>query len=217
MQIPKHVAVIMDGNRRWARQRGWAVVKGHEYAVETTVEALIEEAGRRGIKYLTLWAFSTENWQREQGELRALMRLFRRALKTKVARFIEQGARLKVIGDLGRFEPELQRGMEEAVSKSAQNKKITVTFALSYGGRDEIRRAVEKGGVEFEKYLDTAFLPEPDLIIRTGGEQRTSGFLLWSAPYAEWYFTQTLFPDFGKRELDGALAEYQRRQRRFGR
>ncbi len=214
--IPNHIAIIMDGNRRWAKKRGLAAVAGHAFAVDSVVEQLIERAGELGVKYLTLWAFSTENWGREKDEVEGIMSLFRKALMTKVQKFIEKGARLRMIGDISRFAPDIQEGMKKAMKASEQNTKITVTFALNYGGRDEIKRAVEKGGVDFEKYLDTAGMPDPDLIIRTGGEQRLSGFLMWQSAYSELYFTETLFPDFGPKELDTAIEEYQGRQRRFG-
>lgn len=214
--VPQHVGIIMDGNRRWARKRGLAAIAGHAEAVDKTVENLIERAGELGVKYLTMWAFSTENWGREKEEVDGLMNLFRKALMTKVERFIAKGARLRLIGDMGRFAPDIQEGMKKAMEASNKNDKITVTFALNYGGRDEIKRAVERGGRRFEKYLDTTGMPDPDLIIRTGGEQRTSGFLMWSGVYSELYFTDTLFPDFGTAEFDKAIEEYQGRQRRFG-
>ena len=214
--IPNHIAIIMDGNRRWAKQRGLAAVAGHAFAVDSVVEQLIERAGELGVKHLTLWAFSTENWGRDKEEVEGVMNLFRKALMTKVQKFIEKGARLRMIGDMSRFAPDIQEGMNIAMKASEQNTKIMVTFALNYGGRDEIKRAVEKGGVDFEKYLDTAGMPDPDLIIRTGGEQRLSGFLMWQSAYSELYFTETLFPDFGPKELDTAIEEYQGRQRRFG-
>ena len=213
--IPNHIAIIMDGNRRWAKKRVLAAVAGHAFAVDSVVEQLIERAGELGVKYLTLWAFSTENWGREKDEVEGIMSLFRKALMTKVQKFIEKGARLRMIGDISRFAPDIQDGMKKAMKASEQNTKIMVTFALNYGGRDEIKRAVEKGGVDFEKYLDTAEMPDPDLIIRTGGEQRLSGFLMWQSAYSELYFTETLFPDFGPKELDTAIEEYQVRQRRF--
>lgn len=213
---PKHVAIMMDGNRRWAKAKGMAPIAGHAYAVDKVVENLIEAAGEMGIEYLTLWAFSTENWGREKDEVAGLMKLFRKALMTKVDKFIAKGARLKMIGDMSKFSPDIQEGMKLAMKKSESNTKITVVFALNYGGRDEIRRAVERGGREFEKYLDTAGMMEPDLIIRTGGEQRLSGFLMWSGAYSELYFTKTLFPDFDKAKLAEAVEEYQKRQRRFG-
>ena len=144
------------------------------------------------------------------------MQLFRKALATKVAKFIEKGAKLRMIGNIERFAPDIQEGMKKAMTASEKNTKITVSFALNYGGRDEIMRAVEKGGVEFEKYLDTEGMPDPDLIIRTGGEQRTSGFMMWQSAYSEFYFTQTLMPEFTTEKFDEAIEEYQRRQRRFG-
>ncbi len=230
-KIPKHVAIIMDGNRRWAKKRGLAAVAGHAFAVDSVTEQLIERAGELGIKYLTLWAFSTENWKRDKDEVDGLMNLFRKALMTKVQKFIEKGAKLQMIGDMSRFAPDIQEGMKKAMAASAQNTKITVTFALNYGGRDEIVRAVNRlmvdrkssdhspiitQGSELEQYLDTAGMPDPDLIIRTGGEQRLSGFLMWQAAYSELYFTEILFPDFGPEQLDGAIEEFQSRQRRFG-
>lgn len=215
-KMPQHVAIIMDGNRRWAKKRGLAAIAGHAYAVDKVVENLIERAGELGIKYLTLWVFSTENWDREQEEVNGLMNLFRKALMTKVEKFIAKGAKLQMIGDITRFAPDIQEGMKKAMAASEKNDKITVTFALNYGGRDEIKRAVAKGGSDFGKYLDTAGMPDPELIIRTGGEQRTSGFLMWSAAYSEWYFTEKLFPEFTPEELEKAIDEYQQRQRRFG-
>lgn len=214
--IPKHVAVIMDGNRRWAKAKSLPVIAGHAYAVENTVEELIERAGELGVEYLTLWAFSTENWGRAEEEVSGLMNLFRKAIETKASSFIAKGAKLRMIGDLTRFSPDIQEGMKKVMEKSEKNDRITVTFALNYGGRDEIKRAVQVGGVDFEKHLDTYGMPDPDLIIRTGGEKRTSGFLMWSGAYAEWYFTDLLFPDFTPEKLDLAIEEYQQRHRRFG-
>lgn len=224
--IPKHIGIIMDGNRRWAKAKGLPAIAGHAYAVENTTEALIERAGEMGVKYLTLWAFSTENWGRPEDEVSGLMNLFRKALETKVAKFIAKGARLRMIGDMSRFSADIQAGMNKAMVASEQNDKINVTFALNYGGRDEIRRAVDRlvsdsagqqvGITDIEKYLDTAGMPDPDLIIRTGGDYRLSGFLMWQAAYSELYFTDTLFPDFTPEKFDVAVEEYQRRQRRFG-
>lgn len=214
--IPAHIAVIMDGNRRWAKAKGLPAIAGHAYAVENTTEALIERAGEMGVKYLTMWAFSTENWGRPEEEVSGLMNLFRKALETKVAKFIAKGARLRMIGDMSRFSTDIQAGMKKAMAASEHNDKINVTFALNYGGRDEIKRAVQKGGVDFENQLDTAGMPDPDLIIRTGGDYRLSGFLMWQAVYSELYFTETLFPDFTPEKFDAAVEEYQRRQRRFG-
>ena len=214
--IPAHIAVIMDGNRRWAKAKGLPAIAGHAYAVEKMVEALIERAGEMGVKYLTLWAFSTENWGRAEDEVTGLMNLFRKAIETKAGRFIAKGARLRLIGDMSRFSEDIQTGMKRVIAESEKNDKITVTFALNYGGRDEIKRAVQKGGVDFENQLDTVGMPDPDLIIRTGGDYRLSGFLMWQAAYSELYFTETLFPDFTPEKFDEAVEEYQRRQRRFG-
>lgn len=233
-KLPKHVGIIMDGNRRWAKKRGLGVVAGHAKAVDEVTEKLIERAGERGIEYLTLWAFSTENWNRDERELKGIMKLFRKALESKVEKFVKQGAKLKMIGDMSRFDEDIQEGMRKAEEVSRDNTKITVSFALNYGGRDEILRAVNKmeqdsdrvqpsqgegrtlGERELEKYLDTAGMPDPDLIIRTGGEKRLSGFLTWQSVYSELYFTDLMFPDFLPSELDKALEEYQNRQRRFG-
>ena len=245
-KIPRHVAIIMDGNRRWAKAKGLGVVAGHAFAVDTVVEQLIERAGELRVKNLTLWAFSTENWGREEEEVNGIMNLFRKALMTKVKRLIQKGARLKMIGDIGKFAPDIQEGMKQAMLESEQNDRITVIFALNYGGRDELVRAMNKlistheetpsaFGVptrdslvspvkesplvteqELKQYLDTAGMPDPDLIIRTGGEQRLSGFMMWQSAYSELYFTETLFPDFGPTQLDTAIEEYQKRQRRFG-
>ncbi len=233
-KIPNHVAIIMDGNRRWAKKRGLGVLAGHEYATDSCVEQLIERAGELGIKYLTLWAFSTENWGRDENEVSGIMQLFKKALMTKVQKFIDKGAKLKMIGDMSKFSSDIQEGMKRAMAASEKNDKIIVTFALNYGGRDEIKRAVNRlisesanqrvgksasrqiSESDIIKYLDTAEMPDPELVIRTGGEQRLSGFLMWSAAYSELYFTDTLFPDFTPEKLDLAIEEYQSRQRRFG-
>lgn len=252
-KIPQHIAIIMDGNRRWAKSRGLPVVAGHGYVVDKVVEPLIERCGQLGIKYLTLWAFSTENWGRDGQELDGIMKLFKRALMEKVEGFIKKGARLNMIGDMSRFSPDLQAGMEKAIAMSAHNDKITVTFALNYGGRDEIVRAVRKymestEGSEMHiedapstfgvptrdslgspvkerpqitedvlsQYMDTAGMPDPELIIRTGGEQRLSGFMMWQSAYSEFYFCDKMMPEFSPAELEKALEEFQGRQRRFG-
>jgi undecaprenyl diphosphate synthase len=224
-KLPKHVGIIMDGNRRWAKKQGLSIIGGHKYVTDNLVELLIERCGELNIPYLTLWAFSTENWNRDKQEVSGVLNLFRTALKTKVARFIERGAQLRMIGDMSRFPADIQEGMKQATEASKHNSKIIVTFALNYGGRDEIVRAVQRmtgSGAEiteksFENYLDTAGMPDPDLIIRTGGDQRLSGFLTWQSVYSELYFTETLMPDFTPEKLNEALADYQARQRRFGR
>jgi len=229
-KIPKHVAIIMDGNRRWAKKQGLTAVAGHNYVVDQVIEPLIERCGELGIEYLTLWAFSTENWKRDPVELSGIMALFKRGIMEKIGGLIGKGARLRFIGDLSKFSPDLQKGMEEARDKSRQNTKINVTFALNYGGRDEIVRAIKRlivseksnvengkwGGDLIENYLDSAGMPDPDLIIRTGGEQRLSGFMMWQSEYSEFYFTDTLMPDLSIEKFDLAIEDYQVRQRRFG-
>ena len=242
-KIPQHVAIIMDGNRRWAKRKGLSAIGGHNYVVDKVIEPLIEHSGKLGIEYLTLWAFSTENWSRDKQEVEGLMKLFRKALLTKVKGFIEKGAQLVLIGDIERFPQDIKEEMKRAIEMSKLNNKITVAFALNYGGRDEIMRAVNQilqqreknceqlawqgselykerilaiSEDEFANYLDTAEMPDPDLLIRTGGEKRLSGFLPWQSTYSELYFTDTLMPDFTTEEFDLAIEDYQVRQRRFG-
>ena len=216
--LPSHVAIIMDGNRRWAKARHLPAVAGHRAAVEGRLEELIDHAGHLGIPYITFWAFSTENWERPKDEVKGIMGIFRMALAKYAEKMIKKGARLKVIGDMSKFDKDIREGLEKFIKMSESNNKITVTFALNYGGRDEIRRAVKgaENKEEFEKYLDTAGMPDPDLIIRTGGEQRLSGFMLWQAEYSELYFTKVLMPDFDAEEMDKALEEYGERERRRG-
>jgi undecaprenyl diphosphate synthase len=228
--LPQHVALIMDGNRRWAKEKGLPVVAGHTQVVQKRIEELIERAAELKIPYLTLWAFSTENFGRKE-ELGMYMRLFRWALKRKSNLLIEKGARVQMIGDLSRFPEDIQNDFSGLMERSKENKRITVTFALNYGGRDELLRAFGKLVKELsinkfqltnndqysiEEYLDTLGMPDPDLIIRTSGEQRLSGFMPWQAVYAELYFTKTLMPDFGAEEFDKAVEDYSKRKRRFG-
>ena len=232
--IPSHIAIIMDGNRRWARQHKLEALKGHEYVANKVIEELVVEAINQGVKYLTLWAFSTENWQREQAEVQGLMGIFRSAFKKNAQRLHELGVRLNTIGDPSRFPADIQENVGHWLKLSKKNTKITVTFALNYGGRDEILRAINKlkradqsqnqssahqplTEADFAQYLDTAGLPDPELIIRPGGEQRLSGYLPWQSVYCELYFTDVLMPDFGATELQKAIAEFSHRQRRFGR
>lgn len=226
-KIPRHVAIIMDGNRRWAKKYGLPAVGGHNYVVDKVIEPIIEHCGDLGIEYLTLWAFSTENWKRDPVELSGIMALFKRGIIEKLGGLIAKGARLRFIGDLSKFAPDLQEGMQKAIEKSKNNTKINVTFALNYGGRDEIMRALNHLTIkpldhlvtekEFEEYLDTAGMSDPDLIIRTGGEQRLSGFMMWQSAYSEFYFTETLMPDLTIDKFDEAILEFQKRQRRYGR
>ena len=231
-KIPQHVAIIMDGNRRWARKQGLSIIKGHRKTAEETIEKLADYAISVGIEFLTLWAFSTENWQRDSKELEGIMGLFRETFSTAAERLHKKGVRVHTIGDLSRFPKDIKEGVEHWKKETSKNKKLVVTFALNYGGRDEIVRAVkrliaqEKNLTEqeitsdlIEKYLDTKFelnLPDPDLIIRPGGEQRLSGYLPWQGAYSELYFCSTLMPDFNEKEFAKALSEFASRQRRFG-
>ena len=236
-KIPNHLAIIMDGNRRWAKKQSLPVLEGHRVAAEETIESLVEKASEVGISYLTFWAFSTENWQRVKKEVNGLMSIFRKLLAKKIEKLHQKGVRVLTIGDLSKFPQDIQKGIKNGIEKTRDNKKITVVLALNYGGRDEIIRAIEKWRSkseirpacqqgrnpkseiteeEFVKYLDTSKIPDPDLIIRTGGEKRLSGFLLWQSEYSELYFTKVLFPDFNPQEFEKAIFEYQKRQRRFG-
>lgn len=227
----QHVAIIMDGNRRWAKQQGLPVYAGHKRVVEETLEELIERGAELGIPYMTFWAFSTENWGRNQVEVKAIMEAFRWALKNKAKMLQDKGARVKLIGDLTKFPKDIQAEFEQLIEATKNNTRITTVFALNYGGRDEIIRAMhgivakiqdtrykiqDLNTKTFGNFLDTAGMPDPDLIIRTGGEQRLSGFMLWQSEYSELYFTKTLMPEFDKEQLDEAVAEYQQRQRRRG-
>lgn len=219
--MPKHVAIIMDGNRRWAKRHNFVPLLGHSHALHKTVEPLVEYAAKEKIPYITLWAFSTENWKRSETEVKGLMTLFRDAIHNNLNRLIKKGVRILTIGDLTRFPPDIQSGVRELCKASEGNRVITVIIALNYGGRDEIYRAVEKMkddnfSNDLSYYLDTSGIPDPDLIIRTGGEKRLSGFLPFQSVYSELYFTKTLFPDFTPRKLQEALREYARRVRRYG-
>jgi undecaprenyl diphosphate synthase len=231
MKIPQHVAIIMDGNRRWARQQGLAASLGHKKMVEEGIQSVVRGAKNLGIKYLTLWALSTENWQRDPKEVQFLMKLFRQMFSKEVKKLHEEGVRVRTIGDLTRFDQDIQDSVATWVEKTKNNTQVTVIFALNYGGQDEILRAIAKvtkkvaagereadklTASDFEQYLDTADLPKLELIIRPGGEQRLSGFLIWQSNYAELYFTDVLMPDFDEKELQKAVTEFDRRQRRFG-
>jgi len=229
--LPSHVAIIMDGNRRWARQKHLPIVMGHRKVVEERIEELVDHAGHLGIPYITFWAFSTENWERCSEEVNSYMQLFRWAFAHKAKKLADNGAKLKIIGDISCFEKDIRESVEYWVEQTKDNNKITVAFALNYGGRDELTRACNKLLLEISneklqitkiseqllgQNLDTAGMPDPDLIIRPGGEQRLSGFMLWQCAYSELYFTKTLMPDFGSEELDKALEEYSSRERRRG-
>ncbi len=222
-----HVAIIMDGNRRWATNQGLDPVKGHEAAVKNAIEPIITYLADRKIPYVTFWAFSTENWKRDEEEIKAIFDIFRMGLNTLAINLIKKGAKFRLLGDINKFPKDIAQKSLDLITKSKGNSTITTTFALNYGGRDEILRAVKKivkaklkpeeiTEEVFSSYLDTAGVPDPDLIIRTGGEKRLSGYLPWQSVYAELYFTPTLFPDFGPEELDKALDEFGKRDRRFG-
>ncbi len=255
----RHVAIIMDGNRRWARKHKLTALAGHDYVAERVLEPLVDRALALGISHLTFWAFSTENWKREQREVEGIMRIFRKGLQRSAKRLFQKGVRLRILGDIDRFPADIAEMAKAWVRKSKGNKRITVAFAINYGGRDELLRAIRRMLMaqlrnaasrrlliqpfrepvasmddrrdeeivsrlsrlvteeKFAKYLDTEGMPDPDLIIRTGGEQRLSGFLIWQSVYSEFYFTKTLMPDFSPEDFERAIGEYQQRKRRFGR
>jgi len=223
---PRHVAIIMDGNGRWARRRRLPRIAGHRRgaeAVRTTLRACAE----RGIEYLTLFAFSSENWRRPPEEVRLLMKLFQSALENEVEKLHSNRIRLRVVGDTSAFDPKIRNLIERGEALTAANQQLTLTIAANYGGRWDILQALnrllrENPGAELREellapHLAMSYAPEPDLFIRTGGEQRISNFLLWQLAYTELYFTDTLWPDFDAAALDEAIASYRRRERRFGR
>ena len=229
VMIPNHIAIIMDGNRRWARQRGLPVLAGHKFVADKILEPLVEHAAKRGVKYITFWAWSTENWQRTKQEVFGVMKLFKHVIARKWQRLHKMGVCIKAIGDLSKFNQDIRQSLEKVVEQTKNNKKITAVFALNYGGRDELLRAFKKlineiRNTKYETrnlnaqiisdYLDTADIPDPDLIIRTGGERRLSGFMLWQAEYSELYFADFLMPEFTPQKLDEILADYNQRQRR---
>jgi undecaprenyl diphosphate synthase len=225
-RIPHHIGIIMDGNGRWAEVRGLPRVEGHRRGVERSKE-VIECAADLGLKSLTLYAFSTENWQRPSAEITVLMKLLELYLRKELTRLMRNGIVFKAIGEIWRLPEHIQEVIREAEDKTSSNKGMVLITALSYSGRNEIVRAVRKilssGMVPdtvteevFSSFLDTAGLSPPDLIIRTSGEKRISNFLLWQAAYAELYFTETLWPDFSKEEFLLAVQDYQQRERRFG-
>lgn len=229
--VPRHLAIIMDGNGRWATRRMLPRTAGHARGVQS-VKRVVESCGNAGVKYLTLFAFSSENWRRPTDEVSLLMRLFVQALQKEVVKLEKQGVRLRVIGDLSRFDPELQVLIQKAESQTAHNDKLHLTIAANYGGRWDILNATKQllenqpqlaqspeliDEAAFTSYLSMAFAPEPDLFIRTGGEQRISNFLIWQLAYTELYFTDAYWPDFGAKHLDEAFNWYRQRERRFGR
>jgi undecaprenyl diphosphate synthase len=227
---PQHVAIIMDGNGRWATGRGWPRLVGHRKGAER-VKQIVAAAPDMGIKWLTIYAFSTENWKRSTEEVLGLMGLFSRYIEREADRMATDSVRMRFIGDRSRLDNRLRGLMDGIEARTAGNNRLNLTVAINYGGRDEIVRAaralalrVADGGLEpgaiddaaVSAVLDTAALPDPDLVIRTSGETRTSNFLLWQAAYAEYEFTPTLWPDFSPDELAAILARYGARERRFG-
>jgi undecaprenyl diphosphate synthase len=226
--IPRHVAIIMDGNGRWAKQRFLPRVAGHRRGLEA-VRATVKACVARGVEYLTLFAFSSENWRRPQDEVKFLMQLFVAALEQEIEKLHAHGVRFRVVGDLDRFEPRIVRLVHEAEERTAANDRLLLTIAANYGGRWDVLQATNRmlrerpelatGFVESDltPYLAMSHTPEPDLFVRTGGEQRISNFLLWQLAYTELYFTETLWPDFDAAQLDAAILSYQERERRFGR
>jgi undecaprenyl diphosphate synthase len=224
--IPQHVAVIMDGNGRWAQERGLSRQQGHRAGTEN-IRRIIQHFGERGVRVLTLYAFSTENWSRPRREVNALMRLIPRVLQRELKELHKNGVKLVHIGSLDPLDPAVRSKVEDAIELTKNNDRMTVALAFNYGGRAEILDAVRRivaDGVPadaidealFARYLQTAHLPDPDLVIRTAGEVRLSNFLLWQSAYAEFYSTPTYWPDFDETEIDRALVSYANRVRRFG-
>ncbi|HEU5176284.1 MAG TPA: polyprenyl diphosphate synthase [Burkholderiales bacterium] len=221
-----HVAIIMDGNGRWAQRRRLPRIAGHRRGAEA-VRATVRACAERGIRYLTLFAFSSENWRRPAEEVALLMKLFKSALQNEVDKLHANGVRLRVVGDTSRFDPKLRKLIERGEELTAGNTALTLTIAANYGGRWDLLQAMNRlikdhPSVEVEEsllaqYLAMSYAPEPDLFIRTGGEQRISNFLLWQLAYTELYFTDSLWPDFDGAALDQAIASYRGRERRFGR
>ncbi|SNZ12917.1 polyprenyl diphosphate synthase [Hydrogenobacter hydrogenophilus] len=224
LKIPKHIAVIMDGNGRWAKERGLPRIRGHYEGVKRA-EELVDTCLQLSVKYLTLFTFSTENWKRPKEEVRALFELFESYFKKRKEDLIKKGVRLKFIGRRDRLSKRLVQLMEELEEDSKECNKLTACIAIDYGGRDDILRAVKKAicaglsdvdEITFSNLLDLGGLPDPDLLIRTGGEKRISNFLLWNLAYTELYFTETYWPDFDRAELLKAIEDYSRRVRKFG-
>lgn len=222
----RHLAIIMDGNGRWAQKRGLPRIKGHEKGARVTKE-IVKAVKSRGIGYLTLYAFSSENWKRPRQEVEGLFRLLERFIDAEIQELKDSGTKLHVIGDITKFPEILQQKVRKSIEETSENTDFHLSIALNYGGRSEIIRAVKTISEKaidpetineetFESFLDTAHIPDPDLLIRTGGEKRISNFLLWQIAYTEIYFTDILWPDFNETSLDNALAWFASRQRRFG-
>jgi undecaprenyl diphosphate synthase len=226
IRIPRHVAIIMDGNGRWAAQRGLPRLAGHDAGTEN-IRRITYKAGELGIKYLTLWAFSTENWKRPTEEVEGILHILAMAIENETQELHRQGAQLRHIGDLNALKPELRDAIQSAIDLTRNNTNLVLTLAFNYGGRHEMIQAIKwmiEDGVDpatvdeamVDRYLYTAGVPDPDLIIRTSGEYRMSNFLIWQASFAELYFSSVFWPDFGPDELAEAVADYGRRERRFG-
>jgi len=230
MKVPQHVAIILDGNGRWAKSKGMPRNYGHAQGSKN-VERICEEAYRMGIKYLTVYAFSTENWNRPQDEVDALMKLLRNYMKTCLKTAAKNDMKIRVIGDLGRLDDDIRGRIAELIEATKDNKGLNFQIAINYGSRDEMVRAARRLAEDcasgkigpdeidetlFERYLDTHGIPDPDLLIRTSGEQRLSNYLLWQLAYTEFYFTDVLWPDFTKEELVKAVTQYNARDRRYG-
>ncbi len=228
--LPRHLAVIMDGNGRWAKQRMLRRIVGHQKGVET-VRLIVEECSRLGIAYLTLFAFSAENWLRPKTEVKALMALLKKYIRSEIARMMQNNIRFNVIGDRGELPADINREIDEAIARTSGNSGMLLTLALSYGARQEIVHAARQIAIDaasgkitadsideelFSDYLYTDRIPEPDFLIRTSGEMRISNFLLWQLAYTELYFTDVNWPDFDRNELAKAFRDYQARERRFG-
>ena len=230
MKVPQHIAIILDGNGRWAKAKGMPRNYGHAQGSKN-VERICEEAWRMGIKYLTVYAFSTENWNRPDSEVAALMKLLRNYMKTCLKTAAKNDMKIRVIGDIDPLDDDIKNRIRELEAATVDNGGLNFTIALNYGSRDELTRATRKMAKDceegklkaedidesvFESYLDTHDIPDPDLMIRTSGEQRLSNYLLWQLAYSEFYFTDVPWPDFTKEELVKAIEEYNHRHRRFG-
>jgi undecaprenyl diphosphate synthase len=226
--VPRHVAIIMDGNGRWAKQRFLPRVAGHRRGLEA-VRATVKACVHHGVEHLTLFAFSSENWRRPQDEVKFLMQLFVSALEQEIEKLHANHVRFRVVGDLTRFEPRIVRLIEQAETQTVHNDRLSLTIAANYGGRWDMLQAVNRmlrakpelasgfSETDLAPYFSMSYAPEPDLFIRTGGEQRISNFLLWQLAYTELYFTETLWPDFDADALQNAIQSFQQRERRFGR
>lgn len=230
VKVPTHIGIIMDGNRRWAKKRGLIPQLGHKEGADNLIK-IAEACEEIGIKYLTVFAFSTENWKRSEEEVEYLMNLFISSIRSFKKRSNEKSYRVQLTGDINRLNDELQKEIREVEELTKNNTGLTINFAINYGGRAEILNVVKNIATEykegkitledidenlFNKYVQTKNSPDPDLIIRTGGEQRLSGFLIWQSAYSEFYFTKVYWPDFDKEELKKAVIEYSNRKRNFG-